>query len=207
MQLAFLDSGAAFVSSQRSRLFNALCAADTKKVSSPSRCPLTDLEYADGVVIFTECSTELQHVGNLSSKLAVAYSQRLSLDRCKQVLVSSTSNVNGDDEVVLLMRLSEEGERDTDDGYRFRIRIINIMLLILQCGDKDLALIFGSIFALLNCIFAFYNLFQIALAVVRKLDGMKKKVNLAEKALKERRLPPDLYARLQDTADTQIETQ
>ncbi|KAK6727070.1 hypothetical protein RB195_005020 [Necator americanus] len=69
------------------------------------------------------------------------------------------------------------------------------------------ALIFGSIFALLNCIFAFYNLFQIALAVVRKLDGMKKKVNLAEKALKERRLPPDLYARLQDTADTQIETQ
>ncbi|KAK6745939.1 hypothetical protein RB195_012197 [Necator americanus] len=38
--------------------------------------PLTDLEYADDVVIFAEGSTKLQHVINLVSKLAAAYGLR-----------------------------------------------------------------------------------------------------------------------------------
>ncbi|KAK6735765.1 hypothetical protein RB195_018791 [Necator americanus] len=52
------------------------CPADI--VLAPSGCPLTDLEYADDVVIFAESSTKLQHVVNLVSKLAAA-SQAASL--------------------------------------------------------------------------------------------------------------------------------
>ncbi|KAK6741352.1 hypothetical protein RB195_009287 [Necator americanus] len=43
------------------------CPADI--VLAPSGCPLTDLEYADDVVIFAESSTKPQHVVNLVSKL------------------------------------------------------------------------------------------------------------------------------------------
>ncbi|KAL6729854.1 hypothetical protein Aduo_000869 [Ancylostoma duodenale] len=63
------------------------------------------------------------------------------------------------------------------------------------------AFVFGGIFALVNFIFAFFNSFRIVNMVARKLKGMRMKINLAEKALKERRLPPNLMARLQDTDD------
>ncbi|KAK6761233.1 hypothetical protein RB195_022337 [Necator americanus] len=56
------------------------CPADI--VLAPSGCPLTDLEYADDVVIFAESSTKLQHVVNLISKLAAAYGLRLLPDKC-----------------------------------------------------------------------------------------------------------------------------
>ncbi|KAK6748174.1 hypothetical protein RB195_001040 [Necator americanus] len=59
------------------------CPADI--VLAPSGCPLTDLEYADDVVIFAESSTKLQHVVNLVSKLAAAYGLRLRPDKCKQM--------------------------------------------------------------------------------------------------------------------------
>ncbi|KAK6731056.1 hypothetical protein RB195_007490 [Necator americanus] len=49
-------------------------------VLAPSGCPLTDLEYADDVVIFAESSTKLQHVVNLVSKLVAAYGLRLRPD-------------------------------------------------------------------------------------------------------------------------------
>ncbi|KAK6755037.1 hypothetical protein RB195_013794 [Necator americanus] len=62
------------------------CPAD---IVSPSGCPLTDLEYADDVVIFAESSTKLQHVVNLVSKLAAAYGLRLRPDKCKQMWISS----------------------------------------------------------------------------------------------------------------------
>ncbi|KAK6745840.1 hypothetical protein RB195_012140 [Necator americanus] len=58
-------------------------------VQAPSGCPLTDLEYADDVVIFAESSTKLQHVVNLVSKLAAAYGLRLRPDKCKQMWISS----------------------------------------------------------------------------------------------------------------------
>ncbi|EYB88412.1 hypothetical protein Y032_0247g46 [Ancylostoma ceylanicum] len=57
------------------------------------------------------------------------------------------------------------------------------------------ALFFGSIFALVNFIFAFYNLFHIVNTVARTLKGMRMKINLAEKALKERRLPSNLMGK------------
>ncbi|KAK6727327.1 hypothetical protein RB195_005179 [Necator americanus] len=63
------------------------CPADI--VLAPSGCPLTDLEYADHVVIFVESSTKLQHVVNLVSKLAAAYGLRLRPDKCKQMWISS----------------------------------------------------------------------------------------------------------------------
>ncbi|KAK6764050.1 hypothetical protein RB195_024397 [Necator americanus] len=63
------------------------CPADI--VLAPSGCPLTDLEYADDVVIFAEISTKLQHVVNLVSKLAAAYGLRLRPDKCKQMWISS----------------------------------------------------------------------------------------------------------------------
>ncbi|KAK6763191.1 hypothetical protein RB195_023779 [Necator americanus] len=63
------------------------CPADI--VVAPSGCPLTDLEYADDVVIFAESSTKLQHVVNLVSKLAAAYGLRLRPDKCKQMWISS----------------------------------------------------------------------------------------------------------------------
>ncbi|KAK6749625.1 hypothetical protein RB195_001933 [Necator americanus] len=63
------------------------CPADI--VLAPSGCPLTDLEYADDVVIFAETSTKLQHVVNLVSKLAAAYGLRLRPDKCKQMWISS----------------------------------------------------------------------------------------------------------------------
>ncbi|KAK6765542.1 hypothetical protein RB195_025448 [Necator americanus] len=63
------------------------CPADI--VLAPSGCPLTDLEYADDVVIFAESSTKLQHVVNLVSKLAAAYGLRLRPDKCKQMWTSS----------------------------------------------------------------------------------------------------------------------
>ncbi|KAK6744422.1 hypothetical protein RB195_011245 [Necator americanus] len=58
-------------------------------VLAPSGCPLTDLEYADDIVIFAESSTKLQHVVNLVSKLAAAYGLRLPPDKCKQMWISS----------------------------------------------------------------------------------------------------------------------
>ncbi|KAK6735707.1 hypothetical protein RB195_018750 [Necator americanus] len=63
------------------------CPADI--VLAPSGCPLTDLEYADDVVIFAESSTKLQHVVNLVPKLAAAYELRLRPDKCKQMWISS----------------------------------------------------------------------------------------------------------------------
>ncbi|KAK6737703.1 hypothetical protein RB195_020046 [Necator americanus] len=63
------------------------CPADI--VLAPSGCPLTDLEYADDVVIFAESSTKLQHIVNLVSKLATAYGLRLRPDKCKQMWISS----------------------------------------------------------------------------------------------------------------------
>ncbi|KAK6762681.1 hypothetical protein RB195_023408 [Necator americanus] len=53
------------------------CPADI--VLAPSGCPLTDLEYADDVIIFAESSTKLQHVVNLVSKLAAAYQADVDL--------------------------------------------------------------------------------------------------------------------------------
>ncbi|KAK6727851.1 hypothetical protein RB195_005492 [Necator americanus] len=61
----------------------------TDIILAPSGCPLTDLEYADDVVIFAESSTKLQHVVNLVSKLAAAYGLRLRHDKCKQMWISS----------------------------------------------------------------------------------------------------------------------
>ncbi|KAK6730302.1 hypothetical protein RB195_007020 [Necator americanus] len=58
-------------------------------VLAPSGCLLTDLEYVDDVVIFTESSTKLQHVVNLVSKLAASYGLRLCPDKCKQMGISS----------------------------------------------------------------------------------------------------------------------
>ncbi|KAK6729372.1 hypothetical protein RB195_006432 [Necator americanus] len=63
------------------------CPADM--VLAPSGCPLTDLEYADDVVIFAESSTKLQRVVNLVSKLAAAYELRLRPDKCRQMWISS----------------------------------------------------------------------------------------------------------------------
>ncbi|KAK6749724.1 hypothetical protein RB195_001996 [Necator americanus] len=63
------------------------CPADI--VLAPSGCSLTDLVYADDVVIFAESSTKLQHFVNLVSKLAAAYGLRLRPDKCEQMLISS----------------------------------------------------------------------------------------------------------------------
>ncbi|KAK6749708.1 hypothetical protein RB195_001985 [Necator americanus] len=63
------------------------CPADI--VLAPSGYPLTDLEYADDVVIFAESSTKLQHVVNLVPKLTAAYGLRLRSDKCKQMWISS----------------------------------------------------------------------------------------------------------------------
>ncbi|KAK6757664.1 hypothetical protein RB195_015463 [Necator americanus] len=57
------------------------CPADI--VLTPFGCPLTDLEYADDVVIFAKSSTTFQHVVNLVSKLAAAYGLLLHPDKCK----------------------------------------------------------------------------------------------------------------------------
>ncbi|KAK6756712.1 hypothetical protein RB195_014879 [Necator americanus] len=62
------------------------CPADI--VLAPPGCLLTDLEYADYVVIFAESSTKLQHVVILVSKLAAAYGLRLRPDKWKQMWVS-----------------------------------------------------------------------------------------------------------------------
>ncbi|KAK6761378.1 hypothetical protein RB195_022440 [Necator americanus] len=62
------------------------CPADIVLV--PSRCPLTDFEYADDVVIFAESSTKLQHVVILVSKFSAAYGLRLRPDKCKQMWIS-----------------------------------------------------------------------------------------------------------------------
>ncbi|KAK6762021.1 hypothetical protein RB195_022929 [Necator americanus] len=58
------------------------CPADI--VLAPSWCPLTDLEYADDVVIFAESSTKLQHVVNLVSKLAAAQAL-INASRCESL--------------------------------------------------------------------------------------------------------------------------
>ncbi|KAK6748396.1 hypothetical protein RB195_001177 [Necator americanus] len=63
------------------------CSADI--VLAPSGCLLTDLKYADDVVIFAESSTKLQHVVNFVSKLAAAYGLLLCPDKCKQMWISS----------------------------------------------------------------------------------------------------------------------
>ncbi|KAK6753804.1 hypothetical protein RB195_013032 [Necator americanus] len=62
------------------------CPADI--IPAPSGHPLTDLEYADDVVIFAESSTKHQHVANLISKLAAAYGLRLRPDKCMQMWIS-----------------------------------------------------------------------------------------------------------------------
>ncbi|KAK6760809.1 hypothetical protein RB195_022031 [Necator americanus] len=54
-------------------------------VLAPSECPLTDLEYADDVVIFAESSKKLPHVVNLVSKLAATYGLHLRPDKCMQM--------------------------------------------------------------------------------------------------------------------------
>ncbi|KAK6736587.1 hypothetical protein RB195_019341 [Necator americanus] len=59
------------------------CPADI--VLASSGCPLTELEYAEDVVIFTESSTKLQHVVKLVSKLAAAYGLRLRPDNPSKV--------------------------------------------------------------------------------------------------------------------------
>ncbi|KAK6734896.1 hypothetical protein RB195_018221 [Necator americanus] len=51
-------------------------------VLAPSGCPLTDLKYADDVLIFAESSTKLQHVVNLVSKLDFTYGLRLRPYNC-----------------------------------------------------------------------------------------------------------------------------
>ncbi|KAK6757720.1 hypothetical protein RB195_015498 [Necator americanus] len=63
------------------------CSADI--ILAPSGRPLTDLEYADDVVVFAESSTKLQHVVNLVPKLAAAYGLRLRPGKCKQMWISS----------------------------------------------------------------------------------------------------------------------
>ncbi|KAK6748090.1 hypothetical protein RB195_000986 [Necator americanus] len=63
------------------------CPADI--VLAPSGRSLTDLEYADDVVIFAESSAKLQHVFNFVSKLAAAYGLHLRPDKCKQMWISS----------------------------------------------------------------------------------------------------------------------
>ncbi|KAK6725460.1 hypothetical protein RB195_004034 [Necator americanus] len=72
------------------------CNSNTSRMyktvrSGPSWCPLTDLEYADDVVILTESSAKLQHVVNLVSKLPAAYGLRLRPDECKQMWISLRS--------------------------------------------------------------------------------------------------------------------
>ncbi|KAK6728695.1 hypothetical protein RB195_006003 [Necator americanus] len=113
MQLAFLDFEAAFDSPHQGRLLNALRAdgvpgkfvrllddmnqRTTVAIRTPDVLPqlplqthpLTDLDYADDVVIFAESSTKLQHVVNLVSKLAAAYGLRLRPDKCEQMWISS----------------------------------------------------------------------------------------------------------------------
>ncbi|KAK6765247.1 hypothetical protein RB195_025253 [Necator americanus] len=118
IKLAFLDLEAAFDSSHRGRLLNALRAEGvprkfvrlvddmnqrtTAAVRTPagcttpfevrSGCLLTDLEYADDVVIFTKSTTKHQHVVNLVSKLAAAYGLRLGPDKCKQMCTLCVSS-------------------------------------------------------------------------------------------------------------------
>ncbi|KAK6763885.1 hypothetical protein RB195_024281 [Necator americanus] len=57
-------------------------------ILAPSGRSLTDLEYADDVVIFAESSTKLQNVVDLVSKLATAYGLRLRPNKCKQMWIS-----------------------------------------------------------------------------------------------------------------------
>ncbi|KAK6750509.1 hypothetical protein RB195_002467 [Necator americanus] len=56
------------------------CPADI--FLAPSWCPLTDLEYADDVVIFAESRLRIV------SKLVAAYELRLRPDKCKQMWIS-----------------------------------------------------------------------------------------------------------------------
>ncbi|KAK6761944.1 hypothetical protein RB195_022878 [Necator americanus] len=63
------------------------CPADI--VLAPSSCLLTDLEYADDVIIFTKSTTKLQHVLSLVSKLAAAYGLRVRPGKCKQMWIST----------------------------------------------------------------------------------------------------------------------
>ncbi|KAK6740057.1 hypothetical protein RB195_008495 [Necator americanus] len=57
--------------------------------STPLRCLLTDLEYADDNVALAESSSKLQLVANHVSKLVAAYGLRLRPDKCKQMWISS----------------------------------------------------------------------------------------------------------------------
>ncbi|KAK6726100.1 hypothetical protein RB195_004420 [Necator americanus] len=56
----------------------------------PPRCPASDFEYADDVVILAESSTKLQYAVNVASKMAATYGHRLRPDKCKQMWVSSS---------------------------------------------------------------------------------------------------------------------
>ncbi|KAK6748443.1 hypothetical protein RB195_001208 [Necator americanus] len=67
------------------------CPADI--ILAPSGRSLTDLEYADDVVIFAESSTKLQHAVKLVSKMAAAYGLRLRPDKCKQMWISARSRI------------------------------------------------------------------------------------------------------------------
>ncbi|KAK6737405.1 hypothetical protein RB195_019857 [Necator americanus] len=69
------------------------CPADI--VSTPSGCPLSDLEYTNDVVMFAKSSTNLHHVVNLVSKLAAVYGLRLRPDKCKQMWISSRPRTGG----------------------------------------------------------------------------------------------------------------
>ncbi|KAK6763637.1 hypothetical protein RB195_024089 [Necator americanus] len=64
------------------------CPADI--ILAPSGRPLTDLEYAE-YVILAESSTKLQLVVNLVSKLAAACGLCLHSDKYKQMWISSRS--------------------------------------------------------------------------------------------------------------------
>ncbi|KAK6757272.1 hypothetical protein RB195_015225 [Necator americanus] len=98
MQLSFLDFEVEFDFPHRGRLLTTFrvdgvpknskrtvdqCLADI--ILTPSGCPLTDLEYADDLFIFSESRTKLHRVANLVLKLAAAYGLRLHPYKCKQM--------------------------------------------------------------------------------------------------------------------------
>ncbi|KAK6736680.1 hypothetical protein RB195_019402 [Necator americanus] len=63
------------------------CLADIDL--APPGCSMSEIKYADDVSILAESSTKLRHVVSLTSKLSAAYGQRLRLDKCKQMWISS----------------------------------------------------------------------------------------------------------------------
>ncbi|KAK6749784.1 hypothetical protein RB195_002034 [Necator americanus] len=92
------------------------CPADIIPV--PSGHPLTDLEYADDVVIFAKSSTNLQHVVHLVSKLAAAQGLRLCPDKCKQIRVDGQPIELVDEFCYLGCTLKNNGKKDTKAKMR-----------------------------------------------------------------------------------------